>query len=127
MNKKACISLAFFAMSLFIMAIAACGGGVAAMEFSSNNASAVAQGEGESAAFACRWQEGGTWLYMRRNVAPLAVVGKSSFSPGDRFSLSYLSINPRAECEGWVGEGADEKSRELADEYKARYGIGSRR
>ena len=127
MNKKACIGLALFAMTLFIMAIAACGGGVAAMEFSSNNASAVAQGDGEGAAFACRWQEEGSWVYMRRNVAPMQVLGKSSFSSGDRFSLSYLSIPTHAECEGWVGEGADEKSRELADEYRARYGIGARR
>ena len=122
MNKKACTGLA-----LFIMAIAACGGGVAAMEFSSNNASAVAQGGGDEAAFACRWREEGSWVYMRRNVAPLNVVGKSSFSTGDRFSLSYLSIPSAAECEGWVGEGADEKSRELADEYRSRYGIGARR
>ena len=125
MNKKACIGLALFAMTLFIVAIAACGGGVAAMEFSSNNASAVAQGDGESAAFACRWQEEGNWVYMRRNVRP--EFGRSSFSSGDRISLSHLSIPTRAECEGWVGEGSDEKSRELADEYRARYGIGARR
>ena len=125
MNKKAFTGLAFFAALLFIMAIAACGGGVAAMEFSSNNASAVAQGDGDGAAFACRWREEGSWVYMRRNVRP--ELGKSSFSSGDRISLSHLAIPSRAECEGWVGEGADEKSRELADDYRSRYGIGARR